>query len=55
MATATHIPLEKYLATSYEPDLEYVCGELEERNAGEYDHSRVQQAIQLWCYQHPVA
>ena len=55
MATATvkqHIPLETYLATSYEPDVEYVDGELEERNVGEFDHNMIQRAVLLWFYQH---
>jgi Uma2 family endonuclease len=45
MATATLIPVEEYLATSYEPDREYVDGELVERNLGEYDHSNMQAAL----------
>jgi Uma2 family endonuclease len=50
MTTATRIPLETYLTTSYEPDTEYVDGELEERNGGEYDHNMVQRAILFWFY-----
>jgi len=42
MATATRIPIEQYLTTSYEPDAEYVNGEVEGRSVGEYDHSVVQ-------------
>jgi Uma2 family endonuclease len=45
MATATLISVEEYLATSYEPDREYVDGELVERNLGEYDHSNLQAAL----------
>jgi Uma2 family endonuclease len=45
MATATLIPVEEYLATSYEPDREYIDGELVERNLGEYDHSNMQAAL----------
>lgn len=52
MATATRIPIELYLATSYEPDAEYVNGEIEERNVGEYDHSVVQWAIVDWFRRH---
>jgi len=52
MATATLIPLETYLTTSYEPDVDYVDGMLEDRNVGEYDHNAVQQAIQIWFYLH---
>jgi Uma2 family endonuclease len=36
------IPLEQYLATSYRPDCDYVEGEIEERNVGEFDHSLIQ-------------
>ena len=31
MATATFVPVETYLRSSYEPDAEYVDGEIEER------------------------
>ena len=33
---------EEYLRTSYRPDCDYIDGRVEERNRGEYDHSRVQ-------------
>lgn len=52
MATATHIPLEVYLRSSYEPDAEYVDGDIEERNVGEYDHNAVQKAVLIWFYLH---
>ncbi len=52
MATATQIPLEEYLRTSYEPDAEYVDGEIEERNVGEYDHGTVQFQLTSWFHQH---
>jgi Uma2 family endonuclease len=42
MATSTIVPLEEYLHTSYEPDCEYLDGELVERNVGTIRHSRVQ-------------
>jgi hypothetical protein len=42
MATTAQIALSDYLKTSYDPDLEYVDGELQERNVGETDHARVQ-------------
>jgi len=42
MATATRISLEEYLRTDYEPDVDYVDGEIEERYVGEYDHGFVQ-------------
>lgn len=52
MATATHITLEQYLQTSYEPDAEFVNGQIEERNAGEYDHNMVQWAVLDWFRRH---
>ena len=52
MATTAQISLETYLTTSYEPDVDYVDGVLEDRNVGEYDHNIVQQAIQIWFYLH---
>jgi Uma2 family endonuclease len=42
MATTTMVPLEVYLTTSYSPDVDYVDGEIEERNVGETPHSSVQ-------------
>ena len=34
MATTTHVPVEVYLRSSYEPDAEYVDGKIEERPRG---------------------
>ena len=42
MLTGTAIPVEEYLRTSYEPDMEYVDGQLVERSVGERRHSRLQ-------------
>jgi Uma2 family endonuclease len=52
MSTTTRIPVEVYLRSSYEPDAEYVDGEIEERPMGEYDHSAWQAAIYLWFQRH---
>ncbi len=52
MATSTHVPVEVYLRSSYEPDAEYVDGEIEERPMGELDHAAWQAAIQKWFFQH---
>jgi Uma2 family endonuclease len=52
MATSTRIPIEQYLMSSYEPDAEFVNGEVEERAVGEYDHNVVQRAILLWFHLH---
>ena len=51
MAT-TAVSIEEYLSTAYEPDLDYVDGELEERNVGEYQHNIVQWAILNWFRRH---
>jgi Uma2 family endonuclease len=45
MATATQVPLETYLHTDYQPDREYVDGEIRERNLGEKEHARLQKLI----------
>jgi Uma2 family endonuclease len=52
MATSTHVPVEVYLKSSYEPDAEYVDGEIEERPMGERDHAAWQAAIVFWFFQH---
>ena len=50
MPTGTLISVEQYLATSYRPDCDYVDGQLEERNVGEWDHSRLQAAITAYFF-----
>src|ERR1700742_4721622 len=42
MATGTLISIAEYLSTSYRPDCDYVDGEVQERNLGEYDHAKIQ-------------
>ncbi len=39
------VPVEEYLHTSYDPDCDYVDGQVLERNLGEYDHSLLQSSI----------
>jgi Uma2 family endonuclease len=46
---ATNLSLERYLKTDYEPDCDYVDGELEERALGEQEHSVVQ-AFFAWLF-----
>lgn len=46
------ISLEEYLATDYEPDCDFVDGALEERNLGEWDHSRLQLKIGAYFLAH---
>ena len=45
MAIATQMSVEEYLRTSFDPDCEYVDGEVLERNEGEKDHSKVQKRL----------
>jgi Uma2 family endonuclease len=52
MSATTHIPIEVYRRSSYEPDAEYVDGEIEERPMGEKDHSAWQEAVCFWFRQH---
>jgi Uma2 family endonuclease len=42
MPTGTSISVEEYLASSFEPDCDYVDGHIEERNLGEWFHGRLQ-------------
>jgi Uma2 family endonuclease len=42
MTPGVQVSVEEYLSTVYEPDCEYVDGELIERNVGEFDHSALQ-------------
>jgi Uma2 family endonuclease len=39
---ATLVRVEEYLRTNYDPDCEYVDGQIVERNLGEKPHSRIQ-------------
>lgn len=48
MASTIGISVGEYLHTAYDPDCDYVDGELEERNVGELDHSDLQTAIATW-------
>jgi Uma2 family endonuclease len=46
MTTSTVLPVEEYLRTSCEPEMEYVDGQLLDRHVGEYFHSRSQVLIE---------
>jgi Uma2 family endonuclease len=56
MKTEASVSVDEYLKTSYDPDCDYVEGELQERSVGERDHSILQrefifffrQRQQLW-------
>ena len=52
MATATLIPLDQYLSTSYRPDREYIDGEVVERNMGKWEHARIQALLTIWFGSH---
>lgn len=52
MTTATHISEAEYLRSAFEPDAEFVDGEVRERPSGTYDHNDWQQAIQRWFVGH---
>lgn len=45
MATATSIPISEYLQKTYEPDCDYIDGELKERSVGEQPHGHIQAII----------
>jgi len=42
------VSLEEYLTTDYSPDVDYLDGELEDRNVGENDHSYLQRQILVY-------
>ena len=49
MATSAQpITIDEYLKTTYEPDCDYVDGEVQERNLGEFDHGKMQIALGIW-------
>ena len=50
MESRTLTSVGEYLATSYQPDFEYVDGQLLERNLGERDHSEVQMAVSAYLH-----
>lgn len=52
MATHALVSVEEYLHTSYSPDVDYVEGEIQERNMGEFDHAEIQSAIIFWLRSH---
>ncbi len=45
MPSRTLVSVDEYLHTSYDPDCDYVDGEIVERNVGERDHSELQGEI----------
>jgi Uma2 family endonuclease len=55
MGTRTLVPVEEYLSTDYEPDCDYVDGELIDRNVGEKGHSKTQMRIAAFFYNQRTA
>ena len=52
MFARTLISVEDYLASSYEPDCDFVDGHIEERNVGELSHSMVQPRVGAYLLTH---
>jgi len=50
MRSSTLTPVGDYLATSFQPDCEYIEGTILERNLGEKDHSNVQMALSAFLF-----
>ena len=46
------ISIGEYLRTMYHPDCEFVDGRVEERNSGEFEHSRIQALLADWLGVH---
>jgi Uma2 family endonuclease len=52
MATVTPaMTIEKYLHTSYHPDVDFIDGSLQERNSGEFDHGHLHGLFFTWFLQ----
>src|SRR5512135_1636364 len=52
MSARTLISVEDYLASSYEPDCDFVDGHIEERNVGEVTHARLQARLSAYLLTH---
>ena len=50
MGAPTLISVEEYLHTSYDPDRDYIDGEIRERNMGEGPHSLLQMTLSALFY-----
>jgi Uma2 family endonuclease len=50
-ATTSFVSVEEYLKSSFDPDAEYIDGQIHERTGGENDHSAWQAAICAWFRQ----
>lgn len=52
MGTTVRVPLEEYLTTTYQPDVEYLDGELKEKPVVQFAHSEIQGLLSAWFWQH---
>jgi len=52
MQTDELISVREYLSTSYDPDCDYVDGVVEERNAGQKDHTKLQRRLVVYYDNH---
>ena len=50
MSSATLVSVQEYLAASFDPDRDYVDGELQERNLGEQPHSLTQTNLAVFLF-----
>jgi Uma2 family endonuclease len=50
--TAHRLTVTEYLRSVFRPDCDYIDGEIQERNLGEYDHAAVQAALISWFRGH---
>ena len=48
----TLLSIDEYLRTTYRPDCDFVDGEIEERNVGQYDHGTLQAFLAVWFWPH---
>jgi Uma2 family endonuclease len=55
MSTRTLVPVEEYLSTDYEPDCDYVDGELIDRHVGKKRHSKTQMRVAAFFYNQQAA
>ncbi|MCC6585429.1 MAG: Uma2 family endonuclease [Bryobacterales bacterium] len=53
MKTTALVSVEEYLSSVYEPECDYVDGQLENRNPGEKDHSKLQFRMQMVLARRP--
>jgi Uma2 family endonuclease len=51
MSSSTLVPVAEYLATNFRPDRDYVDGLIQERNVGEWPHSRTQARLCAYLFQ----